>query len=262
MRRLGYRAVWQIHNNSNPRRLWGLGRRLNHRMARWGADVLLPVSDFIAANWRGAGVPIRTVRNAAPPVFDGPPDPLPAGGPVRCVIAGRLEHSKGHHLAVEAVLAARRAGLDVSLDVYGGPLEGNAYARQLADAAPAAGHPDAVRLLGFRDDLRRHHRAYHLGLQCRLDPEPCSVWVCETLVDGLPLLAAANGGTPELVADGDTGLLFRSGDARDLAEKLVALARDPARLAAMRQAAYERGRREFTPDRFIRQTFDAYGEVL
>jgi glycosyltransferase involved in cell wall biosynthesis len=262
-RQFGYTSVWQINNNSTRQRLGGLALKLNHRMARWGADLLLPASDYIADNWRGSGVPMRTVRNAAEAVFDGPPPALPPGGPVRCVIAGRLEASKGHHLAVAAVLAARAAGLDVTLDVFGGPLdEVNDYARQLTDTARAAGHADAVRLLGFRTDLRQRHRDYHLGLQCRVDPEPCSLWVCETLVDGLPLLASANGGTPELVADGETGLLFRSGDGRDLADKLIALARDPARLADMRQAAYQRGQREFTLARFIRQTFDAYDERL
>jgi glycosyltransferase involved in cell wall biosynthesis len=43
-------------------------------------------------------------------------------------------------------------------------------------------------------------------------------------VDGLPLIASASGGTPELVVDGETGLLFEPGNASDLAVKLTELA--------------------------------------
>ncbi len=260
LRRLGYRSVWQINNNMNPQRLRGWGKRLNHRLAKWGADLLLPASDFIAANWLGCGVPIKTIRNAATPIFAGPNE-LPLDGPIRALVAGRLDESKGHHLAIEAVAIARRNGSDVTLDVYGGPLENNTYADRLRQQISDSGISTAVRLMGFCDDLRRRHQDYHVGLQCRIDPEPCSLWVCETLVDGLPLVASATGGTPELVADGETGLLFGSGDAEDLAAKLLRLLQDPPRLADMRKRAFARGQQYFTLERFIAHTLDAYATL-
>jgi glycosyltransferase involved in cell wall biosynthesis len=260
MRRFGYRSVWQINNNMSLRRLGGLGVKLNHRLARWGADLLLPASDFIAANWHACGVPIRTIRNAAAPLWDTPTEP-PRDGPVRCLVAGRLEASKGHHVAVEAVKRARQAGCDVTLDLYGGPLQASAYADSLRTRIAEVGLADAVQLKGFCDDLRRRHREYHLGLQCRLDPEPCSLWVCETLVDGLPLVASRTGGTPELVEDGTTGYLYTAGAADELAERLIELCRDRERLAHMRKAAFERGQRMFTIDRFLRETLEAYASL-
>jgi glycosyltransferase involved in cell wall biosynthesis len=217
----------------------------------------LPVSDFIAGNWRGSGAPMRTVRNAAEPLF-AESLPLPADGPVRCMVAGRMDHSKGHHLALEATVRLRSQGRDIRLDIFGGPTQGNAYADDLGARIAASGHAEAIRIMGFCADLRRRHQEYHLGLQCRIDPEPCSCWVCETLVDGLPLVASRNGGTPELVADEVTGLLFTSGDANDLAEKIAVLATDRPRLAAMRLAAFERGQSHFLPGRMMRETFEAY----
>jgi glycosyltransferase involved in cell wall biosynthesis len=259
MRPRGYRSVWQINNTMNPRRLFTLGATLNHRLAKWGADLLLPASDAIGHNWNGCGVPSITIRNAAIPQYS-QPNELP-DEPVRCLVAGRLEHSKGHHLAVEAVANARRAGLNVSLDIYGGPLEDNPYADQLRLQIAAAGCTDDIRLMGFEPKLRDRHQQYHLGLQCRMTPEPCSLWVCETLVDGLPLVASATGGTPELVEDGVTGLLFRSNDVADFSDKLIHLLRDPARLREMRFQAFARGNRCFTLDRFIRETLAAYSTL-
>ena len=260
LRPKGYTAVWHLHNNMNPNRLKGLGPLINNALARRWADLMIPVSEFIANNWLRSGVPLRIVRNAAVSLGTGP-SPMPEG-PIRCLTAGRLDESKGHHIAVEAVIAARQLGLDVRLDIFGGPVENNDYADSLRRRIGSCGHARAFQFMGFRTNLRDRHAEYTLGLQCRVDPEPCSVWVCETLVDGLPLIASANGGTPELVKDGETGLLFEPGNSADLAQKLMDLAMDRERLAAMRQAAFERGSSQFVSERFISQTFEAYGDIL
>ncbi len=260
LRRRGYKSVWQLNYNMNPKRLLGYGVTLNHRLARWGADLLLPASDYIARNWYGCGVPSVTIRNAAPPLFS-QPNVLPER-PLRAVVAGRLEHSKGHHLALAAVLHARAAGCDVRLDIFGGPLEGNAYADQLRRQVASAKLTEQIRFMGFQDDLRKRHQQYHVGLQCRLDPEPCSLWVCETLVDGLPLAASATGGTPELVEDGVTGLLYDPESGGDLAAKLLQLVRDPQRLAEMRARTFERGQKLFTVERFAHDSMESYKALL
>lgn len=260
LRKRGYHSVWQINNTMNRRRLWGLGQKLSHSLAKWGADLLLPASDAIGENWLCCGVPMITIRNAAVPLYS-QPNELPEQ-PIRCLVAGRLEHDKGHHLATEAVTRAREAGYDVRLDIFGGPVDGNPYADGLQQRIRAAGCNDAIQLMGFQSDLRQRHQQYHLGFQCRISPEPCSLWVCETLVDGLPVLASATGGTPELVEDGVTGLLFRRDDVDDLSAKLLSLVRDPPRLRAMRRSAFERGQRRFTLDRFIQDTQSAYETML
>jgi glycosyltransferase involved in cell wall biosynthesis len=260
LRRFGYQSVWQINNTMNPRRLFGFGGRLNRSLANWGADLLLPASDFIGANWEGCRVPIKTIRNAAVPLYAAHNE-LPIDGPLRVLVAGRLEPTKGHHVAIAGVAAARKAGCDVSLDVFGGPLENNSYADVLRQQVAEAGLEERVRFMGFCSDLRQRHQDYHLGLQCRVNAEPCSLWVCETLVDGLPLIASASGGTPELVADGTTGYLYSPGSGEALAERLIHLSRQRQLLAKMRSAAFERGARQFTVQRFLDETLAAYASI-
>ena len=260
LRKLGYASVWHIHGNMSQRRLFGLGTKLNHRLAQWGADLLIPVSDFIGSNWKGAGVPIRVIHNAAPKLFEGPNERR--DDHIRCVIAGRLTEDKGHHLAIQAVLNARAAGHDVRLDVFGGPLDRNPYVDDLNRLVSRSNAANYVRFMGFADNLREQHQLYDLGLQCRLSPEPCSMWVCETLVDGLPLIAADAGGTAELIEDEVTGVLFSSGDVSDLTSKLLTLIENRRRLHLMRSAAYERGRHLFGVERFISETYDAYAASL
>jgi len=257
LRRYGYRSIWHIHSGISSTRLWGLAKKLNHRLARRGADLIVGVSDFVSRDWEGSGVPRRTIRNAAPTMFDSPNE-LPEGGPLRTLVAGRLVSDKGHHVAVDAVIAARKAGSDVTLDLFGGPVENNAYVDDLQARVRAAGMEDAICFRGYSAELRQQQREYHLGLQCSEVRESCSMWVCEALVDGLPLLASASGGTPELVDDGVTGYLYRPGDVDELAQRLVELDRDREKLARMRPASFERGRQHFSVQRLLRETLEAY----
>ena len=55
-----------------------------------------------------------------------------------------------------------------------------------------------------------------------------SIASLEAMASGLPVLAGAVGGIPELIEDGKTGFLLRRGDAQDLAVKLEALIADPS----------------------------------
>jgi starch synthase len=88
------------------------------------------------------------------------------------------------------------------------------------------------------------------------------MWVCETLIDGLPLIASATGGTPELVVDTVTGFLFRPDVPGDATDKLMAVLADPGRLGTMRRAAWERGRDQFRMERFVAESLAVYRGCL
>ena len=70
--------------------------------------------------------------------------------------------------------------------------------------------------------------------------EPFSLTLIHALACGIPTVASRVGGNPEIVAEGATGLLFRRGDAADLARAVARLALDPglrARVSRQGQAA-------------------------
>lgn len=253
------KVIWHIHNNMSYTRLFGLSRIINLVLAKWGADIIMPVSEYIGNNWQASGKPISVVRNGVYPYYEAPNQP--DNDPLKCVIAGRLCEDKGHHVAVAAVINANQKGYKVSLDIYGGPIENNPYYDDLRRQVIDNNLQDSIRFLGFRNDLRENHQKYDLGLQCRIEPEPCGVWICETLVDGLPLIASRTGGTPELVEDGVTGLLFEGNNVMDLTEKLINLISDRAKLKTMRAAAFKRGLSSFTVDRFIDDTISVYSQL-
>ena len=88
------------------------------------------------------------------------------------------------------------------------------------------------------------------------------MWVCELMVDGVPVLASATGGTPELVVDGVTGYLYASGSSAELARRLIELWYMRPLLAEMRRAAFARGSEKFTVPRFLNDTLAAYRSLV
>src|SRR5207244_9095490 len=60
------------------------------------------------------------------------------------------------------------------------------------------------------------------------DTEGIPVALMEAMAAGVPVVTSRITGIPELVRDGETGMLVAPGDASDLADKMAALLEDPA----------------------------------
>jgi glycosyltransferase involved in cell wall biosynthesis len=164
---------------------------------------------------------------------------------------GRLSAEKG----VETLLAShRRHRGRWHLKVAGtGPLE-TALRGQYADAE-FLGHVGG-------EELDRVIR----GAGCVVVPsewyENCPMTVLEAMAYGKAVVASRIGGIPELVADGETGLLCEPGDSGELGERLAALMADPARRAALGRAARRRAESEFSLAVHNRRLLEVYGELL
>lgn len=86
-----------------------------------------------------------------------------------------------------------------------------------------------------------------------------------TLLDamhfGLPVVASRVGGIPEIVIEGETGLLVPPGDARSLAENVARLAADP--VLRQQMAAAGRSRAEaFSPEQMVSAYVSLYRQLL
>jgi glycosyltransferase involved in cell wall biosynthesis len=167
------------------------------------------------------------------------------------IYIGRLAPEKG---IATLMRAAVHAG--VRLKIVGtGPLE--AELRALAAGT-------GVEMLGFQSgdalwSLVRGSRAVVLPSEW-YENAPMSVLEAHAL--GKPVIGADIGGIPEMIENGETGFLFRSGDVEDLAQRLRSVnAADGAALRRIGQTARAEVERRFSPQRY-RDSFLALYETL
>jgi 2-deoxystreptamine N-acetyl-D-glucosaminyltransferase/2-deoxystreptamine glucosyltransferase len=207
------------------RLLRGLGGWIERGVLR-RADAVVVLTDRTAAALRADGIPPERIRTLPsgfdPSLFEGPHADVFAGvGRPRIGYVGRLAEQKRADLLVEAFGRMRQPA---HLVIVGDGPEA-ARVRGLAAASPAA---DRITLAGFVE-----HSAVPAVL-ASLDvlalpsmyEEMGSVLV-EAMASGLPVVASAVGGIPEVVRDGRTGLLVPPGDVDALAAALDRLAADP-----------------------------------
>ena len=83
--------------------------------------------------------------------------------------------------------------------------------------------------------------------------------VLAAMAAGVPVVASNVGGLPEVVESGKTGFLVSDGDFTTPVRRLLA---DAGLAAQMSQAARERVQREFSVERMVEKTVQAYHEVL
>ena len=91
--------------------------------------------------------------------------------------------------------------------------------------------------------------------------EPLGIVNLEAMACGTAVVGSRTGGIPEVVADGETGLLVPVGEPEPLAEALNTLLRDPDRAEAMGQAGRKRAVSEFGWPAIAAQTADLYAEL-
>jgi glycosyltransferase involved in cell wall biosynthesis len=169
---------------------------------------------------------------------------------------GRFAPPKNHALLIEAFAQVRTHTPLYLLLVGGGELE-DAVRQQVA----GLGLQERVRFLGVRADVPAILNASDLFvLSSRWEGNPMSVM--EAMAAGLPVVSTAVGGVPELVREGETGLLVPSGDAAALARALQALVDDPARREAMGKAARQHAITHFDIRHTVRQYEALYERLL
>lgn len=170
------------------------------------------------------------------------PDPGPGrGGGGYALFVGRLSRTKGLDTMLEAWdLLEDPPPLKIVGD---GPLAD--LVRERSSAA------DRVEWLGRkpRQDVLALMREAVMLVFPSLWYEGQPIVIIEALASGLPVVASDHGAMASMIDDGVTGLLFRPGDSRALADKVLWATDDPARLTELRAGARAGYEARYTSER-------------
>ena len=213
------------------------------------------VSDYERRRVVAAGVPANNthvvyngIEPAQFPFLGFPSSRRNAGDPLRVLYAGRLVEDKGAHTLMDAMAALCRenAPVPVTATLLGtGPAE---YLRRIDSAIANHGLAESIRRRDWvaRSDMPALLADHDVLVLPTIRPEALSRAVQEAMAMGLVVVATPTGGTPEIVSDGETGLIFAPGDALALARCLAALSGDLLLCDHLAAAAREVVSRSFT----------------
>ena len=187
---------------------------------------------------------------------------LPEGTPLVGMLA-RFDSWKGHVVFLEAAARVLRQRAGVRFVLVGGALN----ARQLPHVARCRDAvlkrrielrlETAAAVLDHRDDVPGALAALDV-LVCPSDHEPFGMVVLEALAAGRPVVASDSGGPAEIVEDGRSGLLFRTGDPEALAAAVLRVLGEPALGRSLAEAGRRRVREGFNRDRYAREVETVY----
>jgi colanic acid/amylovoran biosynthesis glycosyltransferase len=183
------------------------------------------------------GLKEKTAAAAAEP--DAPP---------RIVSVGRLVEKKGFPTLLQACAELRQRGLKFALDIIGaGPMEEELRARIGDRALQSVASLHGAQPQSFVRERLTSARVFVLASQPEGDggSDNLPTVIMEAMASRLPVVSTRVAGIPEMVDDGETGLLVPAGEPGLLAEALAAYLADPVRSAAHGAEGAKRARQKF-----------------
>ncbi len=177
---------------------------------------------------------------------------------VACV--AMLRPDKGQDVLIEALAAALPYAPGLRLLLIGGATEeGREYEARLRQRAAEADLTGRVQFLGYRDDVDSLLAAADALAIASIANEAQSRVVPQAFAREKPVAAAATGGLPELVKNGETGLLVPPLDVKALAQAMSQLAREPELATRLARDGRSFAERHLRFDAKMEETLAAYG---
>jgi len=178
-------------------------------------------------------------------------------------LVGLLIPWKGQRLFLEAALQLLPQMPDAVFAIVGGTPDECAYFE--AELRQRAEQPDLLGRVVFTGHVSGMASVYNgldIVLSASTSPEPLGTVVIEAMTMARPLIAPNHGGAVEMVEHEKTGLLFRAGDANDLAATILRVYRGPELSRQLGQGARAHALSLFAVSEHVRQVQGVYEHLL
>lgn len=248
--------IWYMRDfwlsEARPRHPWAdrMGKRLLCTAARqviansYATAAHLPCNSKVAVVYNGIEIEQYDIA------MDGKPFRRQYGIPYEASLigmVGRLRPWKGQERFIRMLARLREESPDVWGVVVGGTPFGSedGYPQRLKQLAARLELADHLVFTGHLEDIRPALAAMDVFVHPG-DPEPFGLVNIEAMAMGKPVVAFAHGALPEIVADGETGVLIPPWDEEAMGRAILSLLEARERRQALGAAGRERVQRMFT----------------
>ena len=229
----------------------------------WGIDCIVAISKSIHSQLQIGGLPNSKIRI----IYEGMDLSLyPKSPPLRLrrreepMVIGTVAHlsrEKGLNFLIEAASQNPGAKERLRFVIVG---DGDCLP-ELRALVQAKGLEAIFQFAGFHTNISQYMKTFDVFALPSLS-EGLSSAILEAMAASLPIIATEVGGIPELVQDGDNGLLVLSADSAALARAIQHLANDPEAARRMGLRGRERMEERFTLERKILETEQLCNDLL
>lgn len=231
---------WNPDSDSRLDRFFRLMERFTHPLVdAWVANSAIAKQTLVSR----CGIPAERVFVIYNGLESLPADVPPLGErPLEVLTVANLNPRKGHREYLQVVRKVVMAVPDAKF-VFVGRDDMNGEVQQAIEEEGLSGH---VRCEGFQADVSPWLRRAQLMVLPSLWGEGCPTSILEGFAYGLPVVAYAIDGIPELIDDGVDGVVASPNNSNELANAIVRIQENPVSAESMGMAGREKVASRFT----------------
>jgi glycosyltransferase involved in cell wall biosynthesis len=227
-------------------------------------DSIIAVSEYIKTELVQRGID----RGKVFPIYNLPPifkntEEKPANdktdSAVHLFAPGILASFKGFSVLIDAMKKVTECAKNVDLTIAGdGPEK-----KKLEKMTEKSGLRPFVKFVGKvpNENLSQLYMSSDIVVFPSIYPEPFGRVALEAMFYGKPVVASRVGGIPEVIANGETGLLVPQGNPEELAEAVLTLVRDSEMRVSLGRNGKSVVRTKFSPERIVDQHLQVYSNA-
>jgi len=183
--------------------------------------------------------------------------------PLRIGLIGRIAEWKGQHVFIDAAKQVLSQHRNVQFEIIGSSLFGESeYEQSLHEQCARLGVEDAILFKGFVSKIHEYIRELDIIVHASTSGEPFGQVLVEGMAAEKPVIATRGGAVPEIVLDGETGLLVPMGDSKAMASAIEYLIAHPEEACEMGKKGRQRVLKCFTIEQTARAFEAVYDEIL
>lgn len=181
---------------------------------------------------------------------------IPESNPI-VMMASRLLVSKGVYEFIEAAKIVQKKGLKIKFQLVGKPDKSNPLTikKYEIEKWESEGY---IEYLGYRNDLNKIIPKAHIIVLPSYYPEGLPKILCEAAACGRPVITTDEPGCKDAIKNGETGILIRRKDSKNLANAIIKIIKNKKLLNDMSIAARARAEKLFDIKSVVKTHIDIY----
>ena len=175
------------------------------------------------------------------------------------ILAGRIDPEKGHKEVIEALDEIGEENLKNFRLNIAGKSQSKEFEKDIRQMVSDRGLDNIIDFLGFRTDLPSLYKTSDLAIVSS-KAEAFGRVTVEAMMGGALVLGADTAGTKEIIGD-KYGVLYKQGDAHDLASKITDIFSQRDKYCRMSREGQEYAMKSFTAEQNAEKVFEVYQQL-